>query len=123
MGLNSPDSILEEALRAPLPSGPAPKKPPRTFQHDAFLLRVDEVDGNVKKNPLMSRSKTEPFLQRGPQKGVVSGVPVQWNNSFPPTPLERATIRMNRDGAHKMAAVRHVYDSPSAEGDLHYMVS
>lgn len=31
------DAVVEEALRAPLPTGPAPKKPPRTFQHDIHL--------------------------------------------------------------------------------------
>ena len=31
------DIQVEEALKAPLPTGPAPKKPPRTFMHDLYV--------------------------------------------------------------------------------------
>ena len=80
------DPLIEEALKAPLPAGPAPKKPPRTFVHDAFIRQQqgrDEPDSSPQrparrtKSPpkpprptsiafgppfTMSRSKTEPFL-------------------------------------------------------------
>jgi len=36
------DPLIEEALKAPLPTGPAPKKPPRTFVHDAFIQQQQE---------------------------------------------------------------------------------
>ncbi|XP_014261744.1 DENN domain-containing protein 2A-like isoform X2 [Cimex lectularius] len=42
---------LKKKLEAPLPVGPAPKKPPRTFAH-----------GNTEDRPLMRRSKTEPHI-------------------------------------------------------------
>ncbi|EFX63472.1 hypothetical protein DAPPUDRAFT_268378 [Daphnia pulex] len=36
------DPLMEEALKAPLPTGPAPKKPPRTFVHDAFIQQQQQ---------------------------------------------------------------------------------
>ena len=36
------DPLIEEALKAPLPTGPAPKKPPRTFVHDAFIQQQQQ---------------------------------------------------------------------------------
>lgn len=94
------DPLIEEALKAPLPSGPAPKKPPRTFVHDAFIQQQNvtkEADSSpqrpVRRNKAvqlqspakparptsitlgspftMSRSKTEPFLL-GRKKSVES---------------------------------------------------
>lgn len=40
------DPLIEEALKAPLPAGPAPKKPPRTFLHDAFIQQQMEQQPN-----------------------------------------------------------------------------
>ena len=34
---------IEEALKAPLPTGPAPKKPPRTFLHNSCSNQLDSA--------------------------------------------------------------------------------
>ena len=112
MGHKRPESVIEEALRSPLPSGPAPKKPPRS----SSLLRND-VDGNLvmKNNPLMVRSMTETCLQRGPNQSIQ----IRRNNSFPSTSLERSTrIIMNRNGTLTRVELRHVYHLPSGEVNL-----
>lgn len=111
VGHNRPESVIEEALRSPLPSGPAPKKPPRT----SSLLRNEVDESSVKnKNPLvMSRSKTEPCLRRGPKKLV----PIRRTNSFHSMTLERARI-MSRNGTFTKVELRHFDDSPSGEVGL-----
>jgi hypothetical protein len=43
------DPLIEEALKAPLPTGPAPKKPPRTFVHDAFIQQQQQQQENITK--------------------------------------------------------------------------
>ena len=43
------DPLIEEALKAPLPTGPAPKKPPRTFVHDAFIQQQQQQQENTTK--------------------------------------------------------------------------
>ena len=73
------DPLIEEALRAPLPTGPAPKKPPRTFLHDAYIQRMqqcsepqvtsrDEPDGGSPQRP--TRRNKPAAAVAAPQKPV-----------------------------------------------------
>lgn len=158
----SPDAALEEALRAPLPSGPPPKKPPRTFQHDAFLFlsrsgAIDVTDGTerpARRNPprpvsiavvpfTMSRAKTETSLmglknrRAKADEDVADGLvdndewmdSFQWNGFSPERQQSEAQRRrMSCDGKRRETGAGvtlqqpHVYDQPSSDGDLHYMV-
>lgn len=85
----SDDCLVEEALKAPLPNGPPPKKPPRTFMHDIYLgmkfVTPVESSANNQASPQrparrktvrnlqsniplgITRSKTEPTLTRRPK--------------------------------------------------------
>lgn len=59
------DPLVEEALRAPLPSGPAPKKPPRTFEYDAYIVQQEKAsaaDGHL------THSSTETEPEASPQR-------------------------------------------------------
>ena len=161
LGSPSPDAALEEALRAPLPVGPPPKKPPRTFQHDAFLFleragKIDVTDGSerpLRRSPekpqrpvsiavvpfVMNRSKTELSLLNGRKKKQQNDEDVEWLDSFqwngfsPERQLGNANgrRRMSCDGKQQRQQTDavvvtpqqpHVYDQPSNDGDLHYMV-
>jgi len=63
---------LEEALKAPLPSGPAPKKPPRTFLYSSTCLSLPDQGRN----------------SLGPEAGSVS------SGSSPQRPARRKSSRL-----------------------------
>lgn len=54
------DPLIEEALKAPLPTGPAPKKPPRTFVHDAFIQQQQQQETPKEVGDSDSCSPTRP---------------------------------------------------------------
>ena len=89
------DAKLEEALKAPLPTGPAPKKPPRTFQHDVIILQQqnrvaemvtsDESSGSPqrparRKTPQLMRSDKPPHFSQ-PRPVTIAGIPYTLSRS------------------------------------------
>jgi hypothetical protein len=62
------DAKLEEALKAPLPTGPPPKKPPRTFQHDIVILQQQNRVAEMVTSDESSGSPQRPARRKTPQQ-------------------------------------------------------
>lgn len=77
------DPLIEEALKAPLPAGPAPKKPPRTFVHDAFIRQQQQQQGN-------STGEPDSSPQRPARRNKPMQQPQQQSPPKPPRPTSIA---------------------------------
>ena len=54
---------LKAALQAPLPTGPPPKKPPRTFAHSPVTRRYNEFSSETKSSNLSGSQSDEEFSE------------------------------------------------------------
>ena len=92
---------LEEALKAPLPSGPAPKKPPRTFLYSSTCLSLPDQGRN----------------SLGPEAGSVS------SGSSPQRPARRKSSRLLTKDVQEVQEKPLVNQLPTRVTDFHdYLV-